>query len=68
MHWFILRIEAGANDTGRCTYNLKEAALLFESGSYKMCDHSILVTAPKRQNTTGDGAGRRNQRTGGAHG
>lgn len=28
-------------------YNLKEAALLFESGSYKMCDHSILVTAPK---------------------
>lgn len=28
-------------------YNLKEAALLFESGSYQMCDHSILVTAPK---------------------
>lgn len=28
-------------------YNLKEAALLFESGSYKMCDHNILVTAPK---------------------
>jgi dephospho-CoA kinase len=28
-------------------YNLKEAALLFESGSYRMCDHSILVTAPK---------------------
>lgn len=28
-------------------YNLKEAALLFESGSYKMCDYSILVTAPK---------------------
>ena len=27
-------------------YVLKEAALLFESGSYQMCDKSILVTAP----------------------
>lgn len=27
-------------------YIIKEAALLFESGSYKMCDKSILVTAP----------------------
>ncbi|WP_432712446.1 dephospho-CoA kinase [Pedobacter sp.] len=27
-------------------YILKEAALLFESGSYQMCDYSILVTAP----------------------
>jgi dephospho-CoA kinase len=27
-------------------YVLKEAALLFESSSYKMCDHSIMVTAP----------------------
>lgn len=27
-------------------YTLKEAALLFESGSYKMCDLTILVTAP----------------------
>jgi len=27
-------------------YILKEAALLFESDSYKMCDASILVTAP----------------------
>jgi dephospho-CoA kinase len=27
-------------------YSLKEAALLFESGSYKMCDKNILVTAP----------------------
>ena len=27
-------------------YTLKEAALLFESGSYKMCDKTILVTAP----------------------
>jgi dephospho-CoA kinase len=28
-------------------YILKEAALLFESGSYTMCDRSILVTAPE---------------------
>jgi dephospho-CoA kinase len=27
-------------------YCLKEAALLFESGSYQMCDKNILVTAP----------------------
>lgn len=27
-------------------YTLKEAALLFESGSYQMCDLNILVTAP----------------------
>jgi dephospho-CoA kinase len=27
-------------------YVMKEAALLFESSSYKMCDYSILVTAP----------------------
>nr|WP_068892905.1 dephospho-CoA kinase [Pedobacter panaciterrae] len=27
-------------------YILKEAALLFESSSYKMCDKNILVTAP----------------------
>lgn len=27
-------------------YILKEAALLFESGSYQACDHTVLVTAP----------------------
>ncbi|KQR71366.1 dephospho-CoA kinase [Pedobacter sp. Leaf176] len=27
-------------------YTLKEAALLFESGSYRMCNTNILVTAP----------------------
>ncbi|WP_443939699.1 dephospho-CoA kinase [Pedobacter sp. MW01-1-1] len=27
-------------------YTLKEAAVLFESGSYKLCDTTILVTAP----------------------
>lgn len=27
-------------------YVLKEAALLFESGSYQMCDKNVLVTAP----------------------
>ncbi|TDQ07013.1 dephospho-CoA kinase [Pedobacter metabolipauper] len=31
---------------GGIPYILKEAALLFESGSYKLCDKSILVTAP----------------------
>ena len=29
------------------TYCIKEAAILFESGSYKQCDITILVTAPK---------------------
>jgi dephospho-CoA kinase len=29
-------------------YILKEAALLFESGSYKMCDQNILVIAPEQ--------------------
>lgn len=27
-------------------YVIKEAALLFESSSYKMCDYSIMITAP----------------------
>ena len=27
-------------------YVLKEAAILFESGSYKKCDRAIMVTAP----------------------
>ena len=31
---------------GNAPYVLKEAALLFESDSYKMCDYSITVTAP----------------------
>jgi dephospho-CoA kinase len=31
------------NDTPYC---LKEAALLFESGSYKMCDRNLLVSSP----------------------
>ena len=29
-------------------YVMKEAALLFESGSYKDCDYTILVKAPRR--------------------
>lgn len=29
-------------------YVLKEAALLFESGSYRSCDKNILVTAPEK--------------------
>lgn len=44
-----------------CKFVIKEAAILFESGSYKECDKIILVTAPiqvridrvlKRDNTT----------------
>ena len=36
--WLIKQVKA--------PYVLKEAALLFESDSYKMCTHSILVEAP----------------------
>jgi dephospho-CoA kinase len=32
--------------TKNAPYVLKEAALLFESSSYKMCDRTIMVTAP----------------------
>jgi len=38
-HWLV-------NVPATVPYILKEAALLFESGSYKMCDLSILVSAP----------------------
>lgn len=31
----------------KAPYCIKEAAILFESGSYKDCDFNILVTAPK---------------------
>ncbi|MGZ3764404.1 MAG: dephospho-CoA kinase [Mucilaginibacter sp.] len=31
---------------GDAPYVMKEAALLFESSSYKMCDYSVMVTAP----------------------
>jgi dephospho-CoA kinase len=33
-------------------YVLKEAALLFESGSYKLCDENILVLAPEHLKIT----------------
>ena len=36
------KLEAQAN----APYIIREAAILFESGSYKTCDRSILVTAP----------------------
>ncbi|WP_338730860.1 dephospho-CoA kinase [Mangrovimonas cancribranchiae] len=48
-------------DKQQAPYVLKEAAILFESGSYKQCDYVITVTAPlsmrvervlKRDNTT----------------
>lgn len=35
-----------ANQFISVPYIIKEAALLFESASYKMCDYSIMVTAP----------------------
>lgn len=35
-----------AAQAGDAAYVMKEAALLFESTSYKMCDRSIMVTAP----------------------
>jgi len=35
-----------ANQFISVPYIIKEAALLFESTSYKMCDYSIMVTAP----------------------
>lgn len=38
-HW-------AATQTQAAPYVLKEAALLFESTSYKMCNHTVMVTAP----------------------
>lgn len=38
--------DAWAGAIKNVPYVLKEAALLFESTSYKMCDYSIMVTAP----------------------
>ncbi len=38
--------DSWVKDYKEATYVLKEAALLFESDSYKMCDHSIMVQAP----------------------
>ena len=42
-------IQAGVDWSNEQTgpYSLKEAALLYESGSYKKLDHTILVTAPE---------------------
>ena len=38
--------DAWAAGIKNAPYVMKEAALLFESDSYKMCDHTLLVTAP----------------------
>jgi dephospho-CoA kinase len=38
--------DAWATNIKNVPYVMKEAALLFESTSYKMCDYSLLVTAP----------------------
>ncbi len=37
-HWAIQHVDT--------TYVIKEAALLFESGSHQLCNYSLLVTAP----------------------
>ena len=47
VHPVVIRAgEAWANSQ-HTPYNLKEAALLFESGSYRQSDYTILVTAPE---------------------
>jgi dephospho-CoA kinase len=38
--------DAWTSNVKNAPYVMKEAALLFESTSYKMCDYSIMVTAP----------------------
>jgi dephospho-CoA kinase len=38
--------DSWADQITNAPYVIKEAALLFESSSYKMCDYSIMVTAP----------------------
>ncbi len=52
-------------------YVIKEAAILFESGSYRLCDYSVIVTAPlalrldriiARDNITAQEADLRNSR------
>ncbi len=39
--------DAWVNDQENVPYVLKEAALLFESDSYKMCDETVLVKSPE---------------------
>ena len=41
-----MAFEEWTNQITDAPYVLKEAALLFESTSYKMCDYSVMVTAP----------------------
>lgn len=41
--------DAWALQQKQVPYVIKEAAILFESGSYKMCDQTILVSAPLEQ-------------------
>ncbi|MCC8409015.1 dephospho-CoA kinase [Mucilaginibacter sp. UR6-1] len=40
---------AWAATISNAPYVIKEAAILFESGSYKLCDQTILVSAPLEQ-------------------
>lgn len=48
VHPVVIRAgETWANSRKDTPYNLKEAALLFESDSYRLNDYTILVTAPE---------------------
>jgi dephospho-CoA kinase len=47
VHPAVIRaFDTWAGSLTNAPYVLKEAAILFESSSYKMCDYSLLVTAP----------------------
>ncbi|MDM1292966.1 dephospho-CoA kinase [Sphingobacterium sp. N143] len=46
VHPIVIQAAKDWADQQKSRYSLKEAALLFESGSYKELDYTILVTAP----------------------
>lgn len=48
VHPAVIRAGEEWADAQLSHYNIKEAALLFESGSYKKLDYTILVTAPEK--------------------
>ncbi|UIR54491.1 dephospho-CoA kinase [Sphingobacterium sp. SRCM116780] len=47
VHPAVIQAAADWADAQTTAYSLKEASILFESGSYKKVDFSILVTAPE---------------------
>jgi len=46
VHPAVIRAAATWSDAQNAPYTVKEAALMFESGSYKSNDYNILVTSP----------------------